>query len=119
MAIIKKTQRKGFECEYWRILQIDCNADRADAVATFGLYKDRETRLADLTAVIDQFQIDLGSEFNDKILKDDTKIKDKVKKTAYEALKEKAIAEASKEVSEEGESRDESLAFFADAVSDI
>ena len=53
MALIKKTNRKGFDCEYFRIIQVNCNADRKDAIATFALYKDKATRDGDANAVVD------------------------------------------------------------------
>jgi len=118
MALIKKKAHKGFEGEYWRIIQINCNADRNDAVATFALYKDEATRLADATAVLDSFQVDLGEDFNDSVINDDTKAKDKVKKSAYEALKTKALIESEKTDDAE-ETKDESLAFFSDAIDNI
>ena len=111
MALKKAKTNKGYEAEYWRIIQVNCNADRNDAVATFALYKDKATRIADPTAVVDSYQIDLGEEFNDKVLSDDSKVKDKIKKSAYEVLKSKADSEATKK-----EEKDESLSFFADAV---
>jgi len=115
MALKKAKTNKGYEAEYWRIIQVNCNADRNDAVATFALYKDKATRIADPTAVVDSYQIDLGEEFNDKVLSDDSKVKDKIKKSAYEVLKAKAIIEDAKEEGEEVQI-DEALAFFADAI---
>ena len=58
MALKKAKTNKGYEAEYWRIIQVNCNADRNDAVATFALYKDKATRIADPTAVVDSYQID-------------------------------------------------------------
>ena len=112
MALIKKTQRKGFDCEYFRIIQVNCNADRKDAIATFALYKDKATRDEDANAVVDSYQIDLGEDFNTKALENGS-MGDKMKASAYEVLKAKAVAEASKE-----EEVDEKLSFFSDAVSD-
>ena len=115
MGIILKKTIKGFECEYWRILQVNCNANRKDAVATFALYKDKKARDEDANAVVDSYQIDLGEDFNNNVLSDDTKIGDNVKKSAYEVLKAKAIIEDAKEEGEEVQI-DEALAFFADAI---
>ena len=114
MGLIKKTQRKGFECEYFRVVQVNCNADRGDAVATFALYKDKKTRDEDATAVIDSYQTDLGADFNDKVLSSEIDTKDVVKKSAYEALMVKATAEDLKE-----EDKDETLAFFKDATDEL
>jgi len=114
MGLIKKTQRKGFECEYFRVVQVNCNADRGDAVATFALYKDKATRDEDATAVIDSYQTDLGADFNDKVLSSEIDTKDVVKKSAYEALMVKATAEDLKE-----EDKDETLAFFKDATDEL
>ena len=115
MALKKAKTNKGYEAEYWRVIQVNCNADRNDAVATFALYKDKKTRDEDANAVVDSYQIDLGEDFNNNVLSDDTKIGDYVKKSAYEVLKAKAIIEDAKEEGEEVQI-DEALAFFADAI---
>jgi len=115
MALKKAKTNKGYEAEYWRVIQVNCNADRNDAVATFALYKDKKTRDEDANAVVDSYQIDLGEDFNNNVLSDDTKIGDNVKKSAYEVLKAKAIIEDAKEEGEEVQI-DEALAFFADAI---
>ena len=114
MALKKAKTNKGYEAEYWRIIQVNCNADRNDAVATFALYKDKATRDEDATAVIDSYQTDLGADFNDKVLSSEIDTKDVVKKSAYEALMVKATAEDLKE-----EDKDEALAFFKDATDEL
>ena len=110
MGIIKNKTVKGYVGSYWRIIQINCNFDRNDAVVTFGLYKDKETRNSDPSAVIDSYSIDLGEMLN---LSGNDTVKNINISKAYITLKEKALEESQKE------EKDDSLAFFADAVDSI
>jgi len=119
MALQKTKTIKGYDASYWRILQLNCNFDRPDAVVTFGLYKDKATRETDAGAIVDQYQIDLASDLlGDVYANGEDTVKNIKLKEAYKVFKAKAIAEAAKEVPETpeaGEARDEALAWFADA----
>lgn len=110
MALKKQKTIKGYPAEYWRILQLSTNMDRGDAVITLGLYKDKATRDADSMAVIDSFQVDLGSELLSSTGNSDT-VKNINLQQAYKILKSKATTESEKE-----EDRNEGLAWFSDAV---
>jgi len=116
MALEKIKQTKGFNAKYWRILQINSNLDRGDAVVTLGLYKDKATRTADSNAVVDQYQIDLGDDLLSAKGSVDTVRNINLGK-AYTAFKKKAVDEEAKRGNlADDESLDESLAFFSDAV---
>jgi len=114
VALKKIKQIKGHDNEYWKIVQINSNLVRGDAVITLSLYKDKATRDADVDAVIDSYQIDLGVDLLESTGKED-KVKNINLKQAYTISKAKAVAEEAKR-GEEGETLNEDLAFFADAV---
>ena len=117
MALIKTKSLKGYDAEYWRVIQINTNAIRGDCVCEFALYKDEATRLADEMAVMETYKINLPDVLLSVV---DAKAGDGLKAQAYKALTAKAIAEEDKRPGlEENETLDESLAFFADAVSDV
>ena len=102
---------KGHSCNYWRWVQQSSNFDRNDAVWTLALYKDKATRDADRSAVMEPYQVDLGEDFHNAINSESENMKDKKRKTAYTVFKAKAQAEA-----EKTEEKNDSLAWFADAV---
>ena len=110
MALQKNKLTKGYEANYFRIIQYSANFDRNDAVITLALYKDKATRDADSNVVIESFTFDLGSGFHEvQNTKTDTVKNIKIAE-AYKYLKNLAIAESLKE------EKDENLAFFADAI---
>lgn len=112
MALQKtKATPFGIDGNYWRILQLNCNYDRIDAVCTVGLYIDEASRNAGNNPV-DSFQTDLATEFHDTNYKDgDDAMKNISLKEAYKALRKMATEEDSKT-----EGKNVNLAFFADAV---
>jgi hypothetical protein len=63
MALQLKREIKGVECDYWRIIQINQNFNRKDCVITLGLYKDKETREKDETAILFTLKVDLFEEY--------------------------------------------------------
>jgi len=116
MALEKIKKAKGFNAKYWRVLQINSNLDRGDAVVTLGLYKDKATRTADSSAVVDQYQIDLGDDLLSATGSKDT-VKNINLSKAYKVFKNRAIAEKAKQDKGDGdETIDGSLAFFSDAI---
>jgi len=122
MALQKEKLVKNFACDYHRIVQLNMNFDRPDSVVTLSLYKDKESREADVTAVVDSFQIDLANDFIQSTGKED-KIKNINLSKAYELIVERAKVEQAKidayeaaEDKEGLENGDADLAFFADAV---
>ena len=116
MALQKsKTTQFGVPGDYWRILQLNCNYDRMDAVCTIGLYIDEASRNAD-NSPVDSFQVDLGGQFHNENYKDgEDAMKNISLKAAYKALKRMATDEAAKPDDPEV-SKNDDLAFFADAV---
>lgn len=111
MALKKTKQIKGYQAEYWRIIQLNSNFDRWDAIITLALYKDKATRDADPQSVFEALQFDLGSDFAEDIYDGQAdKVKNIKLKEAYKIFHAKAEAEALKE------EPDQSLVFFADAV---
>jgi len=116
MALKKIKEKRGHNNEYWRIIQINSNLNREDAVVTFALYKDKATRDADVNAVVDQYQVDLGKDLLDKAATAD-KVKNINLKQAYTVFKKKAKDEEAKRPDlKEGEILDEELAWFNDVV---
>lgn len=111
MALNKIKTIKGVECSYWRILQLNQNYDRSDAVITLGLYKDKATREADPTAIMDQYQTDLAVDYHNDEFSGEDEMTNIDRSIAYSVLMTKAVAEAAKV-----EEKDEALAFFADAT---
>ena len=114
MAITKIKSIKGYNAEYWRISQLNSNFDRSDAVITLSLYKDKATRDLDSNATVDSLQYDLGTDFSNELYDGLDSVKNIKLQKAYKIFKDKAIAEAAKD-----EGKDESLAWFADAVDAI
>ena len=112
MALQKnKTTNYGVDGNYWRIAQLNCNYDRVDAVCTVLLYIDEAGRIAG-NQPVDSFQVDLSGEFHDGTYADgDDVMKNISLKEAYKALKQMAQDEDAKI-----EDKNDSLAFFADAV---
>ena len=112
MALQKiKSTDMGVDGDYHRVLQLNCNYDRVDAVCTVGTYVDQAARDAGNTPIT-TFQVDLSAEFHDKNYTNGEDIMKNISlKEAYKALKQMAIAEDAKE-----EGTNEALAFFADAV---
>jgi hypothetical protein len=56
MAFAMAVTRKGFSASYWKILKVRCNvandnpsSGTINVKVAIGLYKDRATRLADIT----------------------------------------------------------------------
>ena len=103
----------GVEGDYHRVLQLNCNYDRMDAVCTVGVYVSAAAR-NDGSTPIDSFQVDLSGQFHDENYKDgEDAMKNISRKEAYKALKAMAVAEAAKTKDEDGKS--EKLVFYADA----
>ena len=110
-----KTSKYGYACDYWRIVQMNMNYDRLDAVITVALYKSEADRNAG-KASLQSYSTDIGSVvLPQNYSSGDDTMKNISLKEAYKALKTMAVAEAAKAGTEE-EPRDEELAFFADAV---
>lgn len=107
MALLKSKIINGVEYNYWRILQLNQNYDRKDAVVVLGLYKDKETRDNYPNAVAEEFQIDLGSDYHEEETTTKGMLSNLTRQEAYKILLEKAVS-ADKE-DETG------IAFFADA----
>lgn len=112
MALQKvKSTLMGVDGTYHRVLQLNCNYDRLDAVCTIGTYVDKVAREAGSTPVA-SFQVDLAGEFHNENYKDGEDVMKNISlKEAYKALKRMAVVEAAKE-----EDVNEALAFFADAT---
>lgn len=105
MALQKTKQIKGYDTNYWRIIQLNSNFDRSDAVITLALYKDKATRTAEPGAILETIAFDLGEDFANDIYDGRAdKVRSIKLKEAYKILKIK-----SQEV-------DSEMAFFADAV---
>ncbi len=100
------------DCEYHRIIQLNSNFDRLDAVCTVGTYVNKAASYVDGLSgkrkpPIESFQIDLAGQFHNKNYVDgDDAMKNISLKEAYKALKVMAAEEEA----------DDALAFFADAV---
>ncbi len=111
MALQKvKSTQMGVDGDYHRVLQLNCNYDRLDAVCTVGVYVDEAARNAGSTP-IDSFQIDLAGQFHNENYKDgEDAMKNISLKEAYKALKALAVVEAAKD-----EDKNDALAFYADA----
>ena len=111
MALQKvKATQFGVEGSYWRILQLNMNYDRMDAVCTIGLYIDKASRNAG-NSPVDSFQVDLAAEFHDgQYVNGDDAMKNISLKEAYKTLKQMATDEAAKLVVVNVD-----LAFFSDA----
>jgi hypothetical protein len=113
VALKKSKLIFGFAAEYWRIIQINVNLDRPDAVVDLALYKDHATRLAEPGAVLSSVRIDLGQSFHEDIYTGQSDTMRNIKlKEAYKTLKALAAAEIEKPVEEQNAS----LTFFADAA---
>ena len=114
MAIQKTKTVKGIDCNYWRIVQLNQNYDRQDAVMTLALYVNKDTRDADpIGNVMDSYQTDLAINYHDKLYSNgEDEMRNVDRKEAYRVFLAKAQAEAEKE-----DDKDEALAWFADAVS--
>ncbi len=98
--------------DYHRILQLNCNYDRMDAVCTVGTYISQSSREGGGSPKL-TFQVDLAGEFHNKNYQDGEDVMKNISlKEAYKALKKMAVDEAAKP---EDERRDD-LAFYADAV---
>lgn len=111
MALKKIKQIKGYNAEYWRIVQLNTNFESKESVITLALYKDKATRDADPTAIVDTYQYNLGSDFTEDIYNGESdRVRNIKLKEAYKIFHAKAEAETLKE------EPDQSLAFFADAV---
>lgn len=105
MALQKTKQIKGYDANYWRIIQLNSNFERSDAVITLALYKDRETRITDPGAILETITFDLSEDFaNDVYDGEVDKVRSIKLKEAYKVLKIKSQEE------------DSEMAFFADAV---
>jgi hypothetical protein len=111
MALKKTKQIKGYQAEYWRIIQINSNFDSKDSIVTLALYKNKATRDTDPNAILETYQYNLGSDFSEDIYDGEAdKVKNIKLKEAYKIFHVKAQAETLKT-----ELKDESLVFFADA----
>jgi hypothetical protein len=119
MALQKtKSTLIGIDGNYWRIVQLNCNYDRIDAVCTIGLYVDETTRNAGANP-IHSFKVDLSSQFHDDTYTDGSDVMKNISlKEAYKALKDLAIAEEAKPepVVDTDERKNDDLAFFNDAL---
>ncbi|MCK5604545.1 hypothetical protein KAR91_21835 [Candidatus Pacearchaeota archaeon] len=112
MALNKiKSTQMGVDGDYHRILQLNCNFDRLDAVCTVGTYVDEAARNAGSTPIA-TFQIDLADQFHNGNYNDgEDAMKNISLKEGYKALKKMAVDEAAKPVAD----RRDDLVFFADA----
>ena len=105
---------KGTRGDYWRVVQLNMNFDRLDAVASFSLYMTREARVAGRSQM-QNINIDLGEEFLKKQIAKNGDLGDESnKRTAYNALKRLVILE--KQVSPEEQNPD--ILFF-DGAEDV
>lgn len=113
MALQKtKTTHHGVDGDYWRILQLNCNYDRSDAVCTVVLYLNEAARNAG-NSPVDSFQIDLAVDYHDgQYVNGDDAMKNISLKEAYKTLKQMAVDESTKP--KDGQNAD--LAFFSDTV---
>ncbi len=110
MALKKtKTLPDGTSGEYWRIAQMNINFDRLDGVSTIELFGSKAIRDTGNTPMGEQEQRQLQLDYLDReiTLKDDTviKMKDLIRREAYEAWK----------LSDLNENKEEQN-FFADAL---
>jgi len=114
MALQKtKTTLYGIDGNYWRIVQLNCNYDRIDAVCTIALYIDEAAYIAGNNH-IDSFQVDLAIEFHNGSYTDGDDIMKSISlKEAYKALKKMATDESNK--LEDDDTKRNDLAWFADA----
>lgn len=112
MALQKtKSTNMGVDGNYWRIVQLNMNYDRLDAVCTVACYKD-ETVRNNGSQPLTQVQFDLSNSFhNDNYTNGEDTMKNISLKEAYKVLKSLAVTENAKE-----ERKDEDLAFFSDAI---
>lgn len=112
MGLLKtKSTKYGVDASYHRIIQLNMNYDRLDAVVTLATYTNKDDRDAGANP-IDQFQVDLSTEFHDDIYSNGEDVMKNVSlKEAYKALDRMAKAEALKT-----EDKNEELAFYSDAV---
>ena len=113
MALQKsKATIYGMPGDYWRIVQLNCNYDRVDAVCTIALYIDEASRDAGNNP-LSHFKVDLAGQFHDGDYTDgDDVMKNISLKEAYKALKRMAVDEDAK--SDDGKNAE--LAFFSDAL---
>jgi len=114
MALQKtKTTAYGIDGNYWRIVQLNCNYDRIDAVCTIALYIDEAAYIAG-NSYIDSFQVDLAIEFHNGNYTDGDDIMKSISlKEAHKALKKMATDENNK--AEDDDTKRNDLAWFADA----
>jgi hypothetical protein len=111
MALKKsKNTPQGPAAEYWRIVQLNTNFDRLDAVIDLALYTNKAAREAGAQP-FDAYRHDLGEEFAEKLFNGNDKVKNINLQKAYTEFKQQAQAEAAKPEQE----RNAALAWFADA----
>ena len=123
MAFSKiKQMSTGNTGEYHRIVQLNCNYDRNDAVCTVQTYKDQIARDEGKATLGDDLKIDLKLNYHDEVMKGDDTSRNTVLATAYKVLKEMAQVEADKpDTVKESDNtvtnsdKNQSLAWWADA----
>jgi len=113
MALKKDiTNQHGMTCEYWRIIQLNQNYDRLDAVITIALYEHRAQRLIGLPFM--SYKFDIGCCYHDdEYLNGNDIMRNITLKEGYRMLKQLAIAEQAKPLDDP--MRDARLAWFHDA----
>lgn len=117
MAFQKEKTDKGFSGDYWRIVQLNCNFDRSDAVVTLAQYKDEATRDADATAVMQSVTFDLAEELLGATYGNGAdNMKSVSLKEAYKAIKKMATTEQAKIDNEDDDTGREDIAFFETAT---
>jgi hypothetical protein len=113
MALKKaKQMTNGTTAEYWRIIQLNINWDRLDAVIDLAVYLTKAAREAGATPMY-SFQHALGAEFTELLFNGNDKVKNVNLNKAYSEFKAQAVVEAAKPDSEE---KNTALAWFADAT---
>ena len=115
MALSKvKVTRFGVDANYHRVVQLNCNYDRLDAVCVIATYLNEAARLAN-ESPIESFKLDLSGQFHNAHYTDaEDAMKNISLKEAYKALKQMALDEASKPNDPDSPSNEE-LIFFSDA----
>lgn len=113
MAFCKnKKLNTGIEINYWRIIQLNVNYDRLDAVVTLAGYLSKEAR-DNGSQPIETVQFDMSSMFHNAEFSGDEVVKNINLKEAYTTIK--SLAQKELESEDENE-RNEHIIFFADAT---
>jgi len=53
MALILEKNYKGIICDYWKIIKVDSDFIKGKTIVRLGLYRNKETRTADINNYID------------------------------------------------------------------